>query len=120
MNQFLSVADAVEDAFPRCVVDGNNDLVIGATDGARSGAFEVVICDAVGGEEALRGARAKDAVFSALREGRPPSALEILEAIESNVDANSLGLNADAGSGCGQLSRPGKCVSEPSERETFE
>jgi len=105
LNAFLAVADAVEEAFPRLMVDGNDARVVGDA-GPRPGAFEVVVCDSLddgSGEADLEGARAKDAAFSALSRGRPPSALEIIEALERELSADDLGLTGDApsGAGCG-------------------
>jgi len=41
-------------------------------------------------------------LFSALKEGRPPTALEIIEALEREVDAATLGLeDGPAGDRCG-------------------
>ena len=64
----------------------------------------MVVCDSLddgSGEADLEGARAKDAAFSALSRGRPPSALEIIEALERELSADDLGLTGDASSGAG-------------------
>jgi len=101
LSAFLSVADAVEDAFPRVVVLGNDAEVMGDAL-PRSGAFEVVIQtrETVDGDEGR--ARARDAVCSALRAGRPPSALEVIEALEGALDPSVLGVSsASVGDRCG-------------------
>ena len=85
------------------MVDGNDARGVGDA-GPRPGAFEVEVCDSLGdgsGEADLEGARAKDAAFSALSRGRPPRALEIIEALARELSADDLGLTGDASSGAG-------------------
>lgn len=107
-NAFISLADAVEEAFPRVLVDGNDADVMARTvvgnEGPRIGAFEVTLEGGLGasGSEGGSGSVASSALFSALKEGRPPTALEIIEALEREVDAATLGLeDGPAGDRCG-------------------
>lgn len=106
-NAFISLADAVEEAFPRVLVDGNDADVMartaGAGEGPRTGAFEVTMEGGLGALSVSEGASvASSSLFSALKEGRPPTALEIIEALEREVDAATLGLeDGPAGDRCG-------------------
>lgn len=105
-NAFISLADAVEEAFPRVLVDGNDADVMartaGAGEGPRTGAFEVTMEGGLGASAVSEGASVGASLFSALKEGRPPTALEIIEALEREVDAATLGLeDGPAGDRCG-------------------
>jgi len=61
------------------------------------------VCDAVdaSGDVDYEGARAARATYSALARGRPPRALEIIEALERDVGADALGAGAEGGAGAG-------------------
>lgn len=101
LHAFLSVADGVEEAFPRVVVLGNDAEVMGEAT-PRSGAFEVVVCDEEEGAEGGGRRRGRSAVFSALASGRPPSALDVIDALEGALDGAALGLDgAGVGDRCG-------------------
>lgn len=89
------------------LVDGNDADVMartaGAGEGPRTGAFEVTMEGGLGASSVSEGASvASSSLFSALKEGRPPTALEIIEALEREVDAATLGLeDGPAGDRCG-------------------
>ena len=107
LDAFLAVADALEEAFPRVLVDGNDARAL-ARESPREGSFEVVVCDRVdaaddGEDEALASVVGKTAAFSALAAGRPPTALEVIEAVERLATAEELGVNDGFSSttGCG-------------------
>ena len=107
LDAFLAVADALEEAFPRVLVDGNDARAL-ARESPREGSFEVVVCDRVdaaddGEDEALASVVGKTAAFSALAAGRPPTALEVLEAVERLATAEELGVDDGFSSttGCG-------------------
>lgn len=108
LDAFLIVADALEEAFPNVLVDGNDARAL-SNETPRQGSFEVVVCDRTveaehGEDAALASVLGETAAFSALAAGRPPTALEVIEALETIVTADRLGV-ADGfttgSTGCG-------------------
>lgn len=108
LDAFLIVADALEEAFPNVLVDGNDARAL-ATDAPREGSFEVVVCDRTveterGEDAALASVVGETAAFSALAAGRPPTALEVIEALETIATADELGVSdgfTKGSAGCG-------------------
>jgi len=84
-NDFLSIADAIESAFPSLACDGNDRDILLLSRGhalPRAKSFEITFVDAA---RASASAAAGDAWYSALRSGRAPTPLEAIEVVERRV-----------------------------------
>ena len=86
-NDFLSIADAIESAFPTLACDGNDRDILLRSRGVgvpRAKSFEITFVDAARAS-ASASAAAGDAWYSALRSGRAPTPLEAIEVVERRV-----------------------------------